>query len=75
MPLKSNIYLSGMSCISCKEIAPPQTPRGALPLDPVGEGGLTATTSCSYLASLPSLGLRSEDLPRFLLISVLMPVV
>ena len=57
-PLKSNIYLSGMSCISCKEIA-----FLALPLDSVGGswgGGLQhppKPPSCSYFVSLPSLGI------------------
>ena len=79
-PLKSNIYLSGMSCISCKEIAfltiinlKNANFSGALPQTPPwarwgGAYSPPQPPSCSYLASLPSLGL-----PCFLLISVLMP--
>ena len=59
-PLKSNIYLSGMSCISCKEIAfltiinlkndnyKPPGPHWV---------GLQHPLSCSYPALLTSLGL------------------
>ena len=82
IPLKSNIYLSGMSCISCKEIAfltiinlknapgphwdltvlpplPPPTPQLFWP---------------RFTPFARASSLRSEGLPRFLLISVLMPV-
>ena len=85
-PLKSNIYLSGMSCISCKEIAfltiinlKNANFSGALRLDPVGEGGAysTPTTPQLFLPLFAPFAwvysLRSEGLPRFLLISVLMP--
>ena len=82
-PLKSNIYLSGMSCISFKEIAfltiiNLKSARGSQPLDPLG--GITAPHPNPQLF-LPRFApftrassLRSEGLPRFLLISVLMPV-
>ena len=51
-PLKSNIYLSGMSYISCKEIA-----FLALPLDSVGgswRGGGAYSTPPNPLAVLTS---------------------
>ena len=65
--------MSGMSCISCKEIAfltitnlkrAPDPARGSAPPTP------QLLLPCFARAS----SLRSEGLPRFLLISVLMPV-
>ena len=81
--------MSGMPCISCKEIAfltiinlQNSNFSGALPLGPVGGGGWgwAYSTPATPQMLLPCFALfvrasslRSEGLPRFLLISVLMP--